>query len=368
MVDNTTKSSSPTPRLRRFWVWAGKYAFLEKPTPTKELRQLMQQGSKPMLAYYMLLALSTFIGTSGLLANSAGVIIGAMIVAPLMNPIMALSFGAGRADWKLSLISLGTVVTGVLVTVLLAFLGTRLLGLSIAGSEILSRAQPTLLDFAIACAAGAAAAFAYSRKSIANTLPGTAVAVALVPPLCVVGIGLGIADKVVPDVGFSYVQLGPESTGKDIAAGAFILFLTNLAGILLAAEVVLILQGYGTLRKGAIGVAATLVVVVVLMLPLGLSLRTLYSRSVAMKIATRMSADTVAQGDIAGTILATRVYYLDDELNIDVKALIPESRSSTIRDRGRAFQQRIENELGESVKMNFQVILVPIEKFTVGDD
>ncbi len=367
MIENT-QDPAKIPVLRKLWARAARSAFLEKPVPVAELNRGMLHSARPVFSFYLLLALATIIATSGLLANSAGVIIGAMIVAPLMNPIVAFSYSAGRANWRLSILAVTTMISGVLLTILMAYVGTKILGLRIAGSEILGRTQPTLLDLAVAIAAGTAAAFAISRKSIANALPGTAISVALVPPLCVVGIGLATGEAIVSDVGLDYIPLGPGSTGIDIATDSFILFLTNLAGIVLAAELVFILQGYGTLRKGAVGFAITLTAAILLMLPLGTSLHTLYSRSVAMTVARSMFSEVKAKGETPANILALRVYPTGDTLSLDIKVLQSESRNETSHERAREFQQRLSKRLGQPVRLKIEMVIVPIETFIVEGD
>jgi uncharacterized hydrophobic protein (TIGR00271 family) len=359
------KSPQSVPFLKAWWSRAAKNTFIEAPIAAGELSQAMREAARPVLGFYLMLTLATIIGTSGLLSNSAGIIIGAMIVAPLMNPIVALAHSIGRSHWRVCGVALFSLISGVLLVVLLAYVGTELLGLRIAGSEILGRTQPTLLDLGVAIAAGAAAGFANSRKSIANILPGTAISVALVPPLCVVGIGLAAGGNVVADAGIAFVPLGPDSTGLDIAWGAFLLFAANLAGIVLAAELVFILQGYGTLRRGAIGFLASLVAAFILIRPLGISLRTLYSRSVAMKVATRMADEQAEKGVITGAVLATRAYYIGDHLNIDVKVMVPESEKEILRERARLFQERVSKVLQEPVQINVQSIVAPIEHFVV---
>jgi uncharacterized hydrophobic protein (TIGR00271 family) len=354
------------PILEAIWERASRHAFIEPPMPVDKVEANMDAAGRPVLAFYLMLGLATIIGTSGMLANSAGVIIGAMIVAPLMNPIVALSFCLASARWRSAGLALFLLVTGIALTILLAYVGTNILGLRIVGSEILGRTQPTLLDLGVALAAGAAAAFANSRQSIANVLPGTAIAVALVPPLCVVGIGLGTG---VTESGISYVPLGPSATGLDVAWGALILFLTNLAGILLASEFVFLIHGYGTLRKGILGIAVTLLASVLLSAPLGGSLRDLYSRSTAMKVATAMAAERTRDGDTPGTVLDLRVYHdSEDVLTVEVKGMLADSATLDVRARPEQFQRRLSEALGEPVRVRAEALVVPVHRITVEAD
>ncbi|MFT7485031.1 MAG: putative hydrophobic protein (TIGR00271 family) [Candidatus Paceibacteria bacterium] len=354
------------PFLRHWWAKASERAFIEHPIPEEELTEVMARGAQPTLVFYLLLALAGIIATCGLLSNSVGVIIGAMIVAPLMNPILTLSYSASRADWRTALLATGTLLSGVLLTVGISYSISEVVGLRIVGSEVLGRATPNLLDLGVAFAAGLAAAYANSRRSIANALPGTAIAVALVPPLCVVGIGLSVGRDMVAEAGLGFIPLEPGATGNDVASGAALLFLANLAGIIFIAELVFVLQGYGTLRKGALGLALTVAATLSLVLPLGLSLRTLHSKSVAMGVASSMAKERAATGKLGGTILTTRVFYAGETLTIDIKLLAPESLSGLLRERADIFQREVESRLNESVVLNVIAIFTPMEQYSVG--
>ena len=100
--------------------------------------------------FFILLALATAIATFGLLSNSAATIIGAMIIAPLMVPIISLAFSLVISDFRLISYSLVRLVLGIALTVLIAFLATKIIGFKIPGSEILARTEPTLLDLGVA--------------------------------------------------------------------------------------------------------------------------------------------------------------------------------------------------------------------------
>ena len=96
---------------------------------------------------------------------------------------------------------------------------------NIVGTEVLTRISPNLLDLGIAIVAGAAGSFSLTRKSIASSIAGVAIAVALVPPLCVTGIGMGIGKDIAGDISQVVVS------NVNVSGGAFLLFLVNLAGI-----------------------------------------------------------------------------------------------------------------------------------------
>lgn len=182
-----------------------------------------------LVRFTVLLFLSTIIATFGLLQDSTATVIGAMIVAPLMTPILAttaaLVMGRLSRVTESALIVLGGVVMVIGLSFLTGFVTVLVISVD-ANAQIASRTTPNLDDLIVALAAGAAGAFAYSRDDVADSLPGVAIAIALVPPLSVAGIAL--------------------SQGAWAAAGgALLLFATNLLSILLAGGIVFFLLGLG---------------------------------------------------------------------------------------------------------------------------
>ncbi len=206
-------------------------SLVEQPITAADLTKLMKQSSLPYFGFYVLLAFAVVISTFGLLANSAATIIGGMIIAPLMNPIISFAFSIVIAERILFIRSLFTLVTGVCLVVGIAYLSVEFLGLRLVGSEILARTRPTLLDLGVALAAGGAAAFAYTRRGVYGAIAGVAIAVALVPPLAVAGIGLALGREGTAVSTTSFAELGLHSGAADVSVGAFTLFLTNLTGI-----------------------------------------------------------------------------------------------------------------------------------------
>jgi uncharacterized hydrophobic protein (TIGR00271 family) len=202
------------------------------------------------LRFLVLLVLSTVIAAGGLIANSAAVIIGAMIVAPLMTPMMGTAFGIVTGHGRTIFWSVLTVAAGVVTVIALAAL---MAGVAVGGTNItaeeMARTSPRLLDLIVAIAAGAAGAFAIGREDVSDALPGVAIAVSLVPPLATVGITLAAGEN-------------------ELASGALLLFLTNYVAIVLAAVVVMALMGYNAVARAltARGThrAATIVVLIAL--------------------------------------------------------------------------------------------------------
>lgn len=181
---------------------------------------------RPYLEQFaVLLFLATVIATMGILGDSTATVIGAMIVAPLMTPIMATAAAlvmgkTKRATQSLILVGLG-VGSVVVVSWLFGNFYTDAINFE-ANSQITARISPRLIDLVAALASGAAGAFCLSREDIADSLPGVAISISLVPPLCVVGISLSAGEM-------------------EAATGALLLFVTNFLSILLAGGGVLVL-------------------------------------------------------------------------------------------------------------------------------
>ena len=213
------------------------------------LFEQIETSSIPSLNFYFMLGMAAAIASFGLLSNSAPAIIGAMIVAPLMSPIVGFSFAAISGIHRLALRSMVSILTGMVLIVAIAFVCTLAVGLRVVGSEIVARTAPSTLDLFIALSSGAVAAFAHSRIGIANSIAGVAIAVALVPPLSVVGIGLALGENAVSAQAIALSDLHHQGNGMTMAGGAFLLFVTNILGILASAILVFGLQGYGNWRK-----------------------------------------------------------------------------------------------------------------------
>ncbi|HSL72846.1 MAG TPA: DUF389 domain-containing protein [Ilumatobacteraceae bacterium] len=225
--------------------------------------ELIPQGGPEFYEYTVrfsfLILLSASIAAFGLLADSSAVVIGAMLVAPLMTPITAVAGAIVTARnprlWR----AFAVIAWGIVLAVAVGWFVSLIAGGTANDPrelprEVQARTFPGLLDLGIAVAAGAAAGYILPRKSTIGALPGVGIAVALVPPLATVGITF---------------QYGFPSE----AWNAFLLFLTNLAAIVFAASIALVLTGfrpsqYSGRRALRTRLAITLVVVAVIAIPL----------------------------------------------------------------------------------------------------
>jgi uncharacterized hydrophobic protein (TIGR00271 family) len=337
--------------------------MVEPQVPAEEVATAMKAASLPSMSFFFLLLLSSAIATFGLLANSAPAIIGAMIIAPLMTPIMGLSYGVIQLSWSQIARSFITVALGILVVIAVSFISSRFIDIRVAGTEMLSRAFPTLLDLGVAMAAGAAGAFALSRASIRNSIAGVAVAVALVPPLAVVGIGLGLGRRATADVGLSFRDIGLFDAGNDIAAGAFVLFMTNLAAIIMVAGIVMSFQGYGRWRRGIPGLIAVAAASILLMQPLSEETHKLRVKSKTLRLFKSLPISHPEIFESKGRIDSLRVRYQDDLLHIHVEAAIPRDRIQGANERLDLLRVLMEEKIGESLVIDFEVTPVDILHF-----
>ena len=188
------------------------------------------QTARRLTNFFSLLLFATVIATYGVLSNSTATVIGAMLVAPLMEPMMATAAAVVMGSFPRALRAFALAGAGAVCVILFSYLLSWVVPdvtiSFLSDAEITSRIHPGLYALLTALAAGAAGAYITSRAEIAEALGGVAIAIALVPPLCVVGISL---------------RQGQLAA----AAGASLLFLTNFLAILLAGGVVFLVLGLG---------------------------------------------------------------------------------------------------------------------------
>ena len=207
--------------------WLGRMGYqlpiLER-DDRKALLEHVEAGSHGGVDYMVMMVLSSGLASLGLLEDSTAVVIGAMLVAPLMGPLIGAGLALAQGNLILHRNSIWVAFQGLLV----GFVMSVVMGLLNPGFEttleIEARGNPDILDLGVAVFSGFVAAYAIGRPGFVNTLAGVAIAAALVPPLCVVGIGL--------------------TNGQPfVAANSAILLLTNLVAIILSAAMVFSLLG-----------------------------------------------------------------------------------------------------------------------------
>lgn len=229
------------------------------------------EANRKLSRFWVLLVLSAIIATAGVISDSTATVIGAMIVAPLMTPILGTVLSVVIGDRVNLVRCLALVALGSAAVVAIAWLIGRLIPVEIVAetsSQVAGRVHPRLIDLVAAIATGAVGAFAVVRSDVSDTLPGVAIAISLVPPLAVVGLTL-------------------ESGADEQAVGASLLFLTNVGAILLSGLVVMTVyhvtsaatRSTGSPRMRGSAVVVVSVFVVVLAIPLTFSTRRITTES-----------------------------------------------------------------------------------------
>ncbi|MCA9790627.1 MAG: DUF389 domain-containing protein [Candidatus Eremiobacteraeota bacterium] len=206
------------------------------PEETQETLSRIRDNASPGPTYFVLLILSTLIAAYGLVSNSTATVIGAMIVAPLMGPILGLGLAVVRKDSETFYSSLFAEVVGVILVILTGMLVAFVVSphsIDYALGEIVGRTRPTLYDLAIGFAAGLAGAYCTVHPRLQASVAGVAIAVALVPPLTVTGLTMAGA-------------LAGE-TRFEAPLGSFMLFFANFLTIELASIIVFLMAGMGEL-------------------------------------------------------------------------------------------------------------------------
>ena len=229
--------------------------------------------------YITMTVMSAAIAVLGLMLNSPAVVIGAMLVSPMMGPIVALGFSVALLDLNEMQRAVKAIAVGVGVALLVAVILTAVSPLKEPTSEILARTRPNFFDLLIAVFSGLAGAYGVIRQR-GDTVIGVAIATALMPPIATVGFGLGTGDL-------------------RIAGGAFYLFLTNLVAIALAATLTAGFFGFRPKLATAGGRwrgAAVVGVLILMSIPLGFSLRNIAQES-RVTAETRVAVEEIFSGD-----------------------------------------------------------------------
>lgn len=325
-------------------VWLKEKIFLLLPNVSIEKNKLLHQELSVDASwnknYIVCTVCACLIATFGLITNSTAVIIGAMLVAPLMLPLRGLAFAACEGNFKLFRTALLSIIGATILAIFLSYLIGKIVNIPETGSEILSRTQPNLIDLGIAITAGGMSGFAKVRVGISDTLAGTAIAVALMPPLCVVGLTL-------------------SQNLPSFALGAFLLYITNLLGICLACMFIFIFSGYTKINV-ALGWVSFLTTL--LLIPLGASfVRLIQQQKVEAEIIRKLTQETITVGqnventriEIIWTQTPPLVYvFLETEKEITPKQV-----------------ELVQNYLSQKMLRTFELVfyVIPVKQITSKD-
>jgi uncharacterized hydrophobic protein (TIGR00271 family) len=299
--------------------------------------------------FWMLLVLSSIIASAGVVADSTAAVIGAMIVAPLLGPIQGTMLATVLGDRANLMRSLLLVVAGAGVAIAIGFV----IGLVVAGdvvaatnSQVAGRVSPRLIDLLAALGTGVVGSVALVRRDISDTLPGVAIAISLVPPLTVVGLTL-------------------ESGAFGEAAGAMLLFVTNVVAII--ATGIVVMSFYGVNKLSAVGVAegthraslrkpAILLAVMLVIIGLPLSVT-------SFQIGAKSIIESAVHSEVDAWLVDTgwtleSIDYSSLELTVTVEGPLPmpdtAALEAALAERGVATE-------------NVTIVLIPVYQVELGD-
>lgn len=304
--------------------------------------------ASPDRYFFGMVVLSCTVATYGLLSNSTAVVIGAMLIAPLMGPILGGALAVATNSNSLLKMSAKTEALGAVTAIVLAALLTLVLPRAELTSEVLARTTPTILDLVVALASGAAGTYAMCVKPQGATLPGVAIATALMPPLCVVGIGLA-------------------KQNFPVVSGAFLLFLANMIAINVAAIAMFELAGFsresfhnanlkvGDAKKTTSRMLYPVVLLVVISVPLAFIMYKTYNHAnieKVIKISLIESLNAIAPHS---TLISADYREQDNRYEIDAafrttKIIVPENI--------RQMENLLELRLGKPIGISADVVLV----------
>lgn len=270
----------------------------------------IRRDARPDLDFYVLTGLAAAIAALGLLANSAAVVIGAMLVAPLMSPIAGSGLAMVQGDTRFLRLALGAASRGALLALLMGILAGLVPLKDPMTAQVLTRTQPSLLDVGVALLSGMAVAYALCRSEATAALPGVAIAAALVPPLASAGISL--SNGFFPEFG-----------------GALLLFLTNFVAIASSAAVMFLFLGFRPTSsqkdRRAVRSRSARLAIIGLILVISIVAYTTYrlGQESAFQAHIRQLAETGVTEITGGILNSIEINEVDDILELDLVVRSP---------------------------------------------
>jgi len=296
------------------------------------------------VGYFLMLTLANLIALTGLLINSTAVIIGAMLISPLMGPMLSFGFSFITGDKVIWQKSIRKITISVVGTIMIAALATFISPLNDITNEILSRTTPNLFDLLVAFFAGTAGAAAIcTKKNYLTIVPGVAIATAVIPPLSVTGFGLGIGNIF-------------------IATGGFFLFFTNFVAIVITSCTVFYFYGFrpglangmdkAQLRKRIVFLS---VVLFAISIPLIYTLgKTISEVKLKKNIQTALREMLDKKGM---SKLSDFTYFKKEDGELEINAVV--DTVSYIRDAdARPIEKKLEDGLQRKVRFNLEQVKV----------
>ncbi len=304
--------------------------------------------ASPDQYFFGMVILSCTVATYGLLSNSTAIVIGAMLIAPLMGPILGGALAVATNNRILLKTSVKAEAFGAITAIILAALLTLVLPQAELTPEVMARTTPTILDLVVALASGAAGTYAICVKPQGATLPGAAIATALMPPLCVVGIGLA-------------------KQNFSVVSGAFLLFLANMIAINVAAIAMFEVAGFSSdfCRKGICvsekeqrtkyRIVYPVVLLIAISIPLAFIMFRTYSQANTEKVIHNSLIESLDVIAPHSTLISSKYQEIDNRFKVDAafrttKIVVPENI--------RQMENLLELRLGKPVGINADIVLV----------
>jgi uncharacterized hydrophobic protein (TIGR00271 family) len=331
--------------LGSFWrrLWGRIFGLIPPLTVEEqaEVQKGVRWGSQPSPDFFVTLTLAAALAALGLLMDSAAIIIGAMIVAPLMVTILGMGLAIVLGDPRFFWRAAATTLRGIGLALIMGFVVGQLVPGAESTAEIAALTEPSLMDLAVALAAGVAAAYATSRKEVSAALAGVAVAASLTPPLVTIGLGLAFRDW-------------------EIAWGSGLIFLANLVGIVATSGFVFLWMGFRpkpgdpnrttTRRRGFVTFSILLILITI---PLAIlteeSIRSLqFERT--LDVAIREEVHTLPGGEVVDWDYSIGE---GDTLNLDLTIRVEETLS---HQRARDLQEEIAQRLDRTVALSLGMV------------
>lgn len=321
-----------------WWRWLRQWRRTRLHVDRAEVLAHVADGGALRPRYGFMTVMSCGIATLGLLQDSVAVIIGAMLISPLMGPIVQLGMALAVFDLHALRRALTTLGVGVAAALAVSVAIVALSPLKDATPQILARTEPTLFDLLVAVFSGLAGAYAtITRKG--EAIVGVAIATALMPPLAVVGYGLALGNA-------------------EVAGGAFFLFMTNLLAIALSVMVMARWYGFAlddSPRQTWLQAVLIVATVGVLSLPLGVALRDIAART-GVEATVRATLEAAA-AEGGGRITTLRVERVGTGWRTDAVLLTPRHRDGL----SRALETRLRARIEAPVQVQLREVLTTDE-------
>lgn len=297
--------------------------------------------------YFWMLILSSVIATCGLLVNNNAVIIGAMVIAPLSWPLLAVSLSIARGDAQNFFSSFGILFLSIIFALITSILIGFVIPFNNLTPEILSRISPSFVDIIIALAAGIVAALSVRWEKVSNTIAGVAMAASLLPPLCTIGIGIGMKNS-------------------EVVYGSGLLFFGNLLTIILISSIVFRILGFRPHRAEEEGnqrvyFAISMALFLLFLIPFGYFVKTSYEKELMKSESIKILANEIEKIHYSGRLRNFYMQNYKDYIYIEADVLFPEDTAPKYR-LERIVDKALEKKWGKSAVVKFNIIPILTDK------